>query len=270
MTCPEAGRSGSDCRRGRCRVRPGSRRGVRAGDEPWARASGPVIQTGAPSPLGIFPSAPTASFSVTAGRPSVTRSRWPSMTAAASSASTPSSTSMPGRFETLDARRPSVRGSGSRRAITARAGRAAAITSAQGGAPAALVRAGFERDIEGGAFAPPCRPARARSLRHGDGRLGPSSRDRGSPPTAPRRRRRPMGSARCGRARAARAEALAPYGPRRSRSSEMIGVRANLRQRPRPCRSPLGGSSSPSVVAVSRPASSPSSASKSLASRKFL
>ena len=48
----------------------------------WARANSPVTQVGAPcSPLGTRPSLPTASFKVTAGRPCVTRSTWPSVTA---------------------------------------------------------------------------------------------------------------------------------------------------------------------------------------------
>ena len=49
------------------------------------------------------PSAPTASLSVTAGRPSVTRRTWPSATAAASSASTPSLDLDAGRDQPLDA-----------------------------------------------------------------------------------------------------------------------------------------------------------------------
>ncbi len=98
----------------------------------WARAASPVIQRLDPSLSAMQPSSDRPSFRVTAGRPSVCRRTKPRMAAAASEAIRPISTSMP-RARRCPAPCPSVRGSGSRSAITTRATPARAIRSAQRG-----------------------------------------------------------------------------------------------------------------------------------------
>ena len=77
------------------------------------------------------PSSVEASFSVTSGRPVVTRWRKPARTSAASSASTPSSTAIPAA-RSLATPWPFTRGSGSWAAITTRAMPAAIRASVQG------------------------------------------------------------------------------------------------------------------------------------------
>ena len=98
-----------------------------------ARARGPVIQRLSPVPVAIRPSSEAASFSVSIGRPVVSRLRKPRLSATASVGEAADLDRDPGRAQRLDARGRSTRGSGSSIATTTRATPAAISASVQGG-----------------------------------------------------------------------------------------------------------------------------------------
>ncbi len=129
-----------------------------------------------PAPRGTEPSAPSASFSCTSGRRSVTRRMWPAAIQCASPAIRPRSTAMPAA-RNLSSPRPATRGSGSSMAHTTRA-IPAAHDRIGAGRRLAVVRAGLERDVHGGAARAVSGTARALPSPRADARRERSSRAR--------------------------------------------------------------------------------------------
>ena len=91
-----------------------------------------MIQRLSPVPVAIRPSSEAASFSVSIGRPVVSRLRNPRLSATASVARQPTSTASPAA-RSRSTPWPSTRGSGSSIATTTRATPAATSASVQGG-----------------------------------------------------------------------------------------------------------------------------------------
>ncbi len=113
------------------------------------RAGSPVIHWLSPVRVAMRPSRVEASFSVTNGRPNRTRLKKPAFTSSASAASNPSSTTMPA------ARSRAMPGAVHPRVGIARgdhhARHAGGDQGVGAGRGAAMVAAGLQRDVDGGA-----------------------------------------------------------------------------------------------------------------------